>query len=77
MSWYENETYLDERPKCPKCGKAMELDDIDYNFKGNQDEYWICDDKCCMSAFVKVRYGKPLGISYTDEDGNQVKWERL
>lgn len=77
MSLYNKITYLNERPKCPKCGKAMELDDIDYNFKGNQNEYWICDDSCCMSAFVKVRYGKALNISYTDEDANQVKWEKL
>lgn len=42
--------------KCKYCGNEMELDDVDYNFKGNQDDYLICD--CGASCVVKVRYDK-------------------
>lgn len=44
---------------CPICKSEMVLDDVDYNFDGNQNEYWICD-KCDSSGYVKVRYGKPI-----------------
>lgn len=40
----------------------MTLDDVDFNFKGNQDNYWICD--CGGSAFEKIRYGKRISIKY-------------
>ena len=30
--------------KCKYCGKEMSLDDVDYNFKGNKDNYWVCDN---------------------------------
>ena len=28
--------------KCRECGADMYLDDKDYNFKGNYDNYWNC-----------------------------------
>lgn len=39
----KTESYLEEKeyPVCPKCHKQMKLDDIDFNFSGNQDEYWL------------------------------------
>lgn len=52
--------------KCYYCGKEMELDDIDYNFKGNQDDYLICD--CGVSCIVKVRYGKVCKKKWVKED---------
>lgn len=42
---------------CKYCGSEMKLDDVDYNFKGNQDNYWICDN-CGTGCFEKIRYGK-------------------
>ena len=54
--------------KCPKCGKEMECVDIDYNFKGNQDEYWECDDICLCTALVKVRYGKVCKVEFIEHD---------
>ena len=42
---------------CPNCGAEMFLDDIDYNFHGNQDEYWICDE-CFSSVIIEIQYGK-------------------
>lgn len=59
---------------CPVCKEKMILDDIDYNFKGNQDEYFICEtDNCMTSAFVKVRYGKVCKTEFTNSDGKTIK----
>lgn len=58
------ETYLKEKLICKTCGKEMILNDIDYSFKGCQDEYWLCE-KCFVGAFVKVRYGKVCKIEYS------------
>ena len=41
--------------KCKYCNSEMRLDDVDYNFKGNKDNYWVCDN-CNASAFEKIRY---------------------
>lgn len=30
--------------KCHFCESEMVLDDCDYNFKGNKDNYWICEN---------------------------------
>jgi len=43
--------------QCKNCDAKMRLDDVDYNFKGNQDNYWICDN-CGTGCFEKIRYGK-------------------
>ena len=45
----------------------MELDDVDYNFKGNQDNYWVCDN-CNARAFEKIRYGKSIRVDFQKED---------
>ena len=45
--------------KCHFCESEMILDDCDYNFKGNKDNYWICQ-KCNSSTFEKIRYGKSI-----------------
>lgn len=42
--------------KCRYCGNDMELDDCDYNFKGCEDDYFICD--CGGSCRVKIRYNR-------------------
>lgn len=57
--------------KCKYCGKEMRLDDVDYNFKGNQDNYFICDD-CKASAIEKIRYGKSTSVNWGkgDEDAD-------
>ena len=52
---------------CKYCGKEMNLDDVDYNFKGNQDNYWLCDN-CHASAFEKIRYGKSVKVDFQKED---------
>ena len=42
---------------CQKCGNQVNVEDIDYQFDGCQDEYVFCE-KCNEDIFVKVRYGK-------------------
>ena len=42
---------------CNECGSTMVLDDRDFNFKGNFDNYWNCS-KCATSCIQEVRYGK-------------------
>ena len=39
----------------------MILDDVDFNFKGNQDNYYYCYE-CHTSAIVKIRYGRIVKI---------------
>ena len=41
----------------------MRLDDVDFNFKGNKDKYFICDN-CNASALEKIRYGKTVSVSF-------------
>lgn len=57
---------------CEFCQSEMELDDIDENFKGNQDNYYLCP--CCQSSAVeKIRYGKRCGkINYEKYEDCQI-----
>lgn len=41
--------------KCRKCGNEMLLDDVDFNFKGNKDNYWICEN-CGSSCMEQIRF---------------------
>lgn len=52
---------------CKYCGKEMKLDDVDYNFKGNKDNYWICEN-CNASAIEKIRYSKSISVKFYKED---------
>lgn len=45
----------------------MRLADVDYNFKGNKDNYWVCDN-CFVSAFEKIRYGKSIYVDFTERE---------
>ena len=61
-------------PHCPHCKLIMELDDIDYNFSGNQDEYWYCANyDCDIHAFVKVRYGRAISVEFVNELDETIK----
>ena len=53
--------------KCRRCGERADLDDIDYNFRGCQDEVWVCD-RCRVMLHVKVRYGKVISVRETETD---------
>ena len=54
--------YFQKKAFCKKCNRPMELEDIDYNFEGNQDEIYSCE--CGLACFVKVRYGKIVNIKW-------------
>ena len=57
------------RMKCRECGADMYLDDKDYNFKGNYDNYWNCE-KCQTSCTEQVRFAKPFKeIWHSENDG--------
>lgn len=53
--------------KCKYCGKEMSLDDVDYHFKGNKDNYWVCDN-CNARAYEMIRYGKSIKVDFNKED---------
>ena len=51
-----NHYYYDAyKKKCPICGEELEVDDIDYKFEGNQDEYSTCNH-CHTSFLFYIRY---------------------
>ena len=49
----------------------MRLDDTDFNFKGNKDNYWVCDN-CDATAFEKIRYVKSVSVQYQQSELNSV-----
>lgn len=53
--------------KCINCNVDMILDDEDYNFKGNFDQYLYCP-KCEMHGFRKVRYNKCILEEQTKDE---------
>ena len=53
--------------KCKYCGKEMSLNDVDYNFVGNKDNYWICDN-CNARAIQMIRYGKSIKVEFIEDD---------
>lgn len=44
--------------ECIYCSTKMEKDDVDYNFKGNFDIYWLCP-KCGSCCIEEVRFSQP------------------
>lgn len=68
MSIYSQKTYF--KDVCKKCGKTMEIDDVDFRFRGCQDEYYYCPN-CDTHLHVKIRYGSMvstkwfLGVPYS------------
>ena len=56
--------------KCRKCNTEMILDDIDYNFEGNEDRYYLCP-KCHSYLIVKVRYRKIIRKTFITNRGEE------
>ena len=64
--------------KCRYCGAEMRLDDVDFNFKGNKDNYWICDVlECYASCIEEIRYGKPITQIWHKETGDSIVNENI
>ena len=58
--------------KCVECGAGMYLDDRDFNFKGNYDNYWCCE-KCQTSCIEQVRFGRFFKEFWHSENDDIVK----
>ena len=55
--------------ECKYCKAEMRLDDVDFNFKGNKDNYFVCDN-CNASALEKVRCGKTVDVIFIPCEDN-------
>ena len=53
---------------CENCGAEMILDDQDFNFKGNYDNYWHCE-KCHVGCIEEVRFGQSFKEKWFSENG--------
>lgn len=53
---------------CRKCGAKMNLDDREYNFKGNYNNYWYCE-KCNIGCTEEVRFAQSFKETWFNEDG--------
>ena len=58
--------------KCKECGEEMYLDDRDYRFKGNYDNYWCCE-KCQTGCIEEVRFSQSFKEIWYSENNNKVK----
>ena len=52
---------------CKYCNTQMRLDDHDFNFKGNYDNYYECPN-CETSCKVRVRFGKTYDEHWHSEN---------
>lgn len=60
--------------KCKFCESEMRLDDTDFNFKGNKDNYWACDN-CEATALEKIRYGKSVSVEFQEPEDDDHCYE--
>lgn len=51
--------------KCKYCDNEMKLDDVDFNYKGNKDNYYLCEN-CNASATEKIRCGKSISVKFQE-----------
>ena len=58
--------------KCKECGSEMREDDRDFNFKGNYDIYWCCDN-CITSCIEQVRFAQSFKEIWHSENNDKVK----
>lgn len=65
---------INQKMICKECGSDMYLDDQDYNFKGNYNNYWNCEkDDCLTSCIEQVRFGQSFKEEWHSENNNEVK----
>jgi len=50
----------------------MYLDDTDYKFEGNYDDYWNCEE-CQTSCIEEVRFGQTYKEIWHSENNDEVK----
>ena len=62
--------------KCKYCGQQMRCDDVDDNFKGYRDNYYVCDN-CGSSCIEEIRFGKQHKVKHKKPvEGVQEKFDR-
>lgn len=52
---------------CKNCKNEMFKDDVDFNFKGNYDNYWLCDN-CKTSCIEQFRFGHEFKVIWYEEN---------
>ena len=57
---------------CKECGSKMYVDDRDFNFKGNYDIYWGCEN-CQTSCIEEVRFSQSFKEIWHSENNDKVK----
>lgn len=55
---------------CRDCYNEMLLDDVDFNFKGNYNNYWLCS--CGWSCYEEVRYSQSFREHWHYEGFNET-----
>lgn len=58
-------------PVCRVCSASMFLDDKDFRFKGNFDNYWNCT-VCSTSCIEEVRFGERVREHWHSENDGKV-----
>ena len=56
---------------CIKCGDEMVLDDKDFNFRGNYDNYWLCSH-CGIGCEEHVRFGQSFREIWNEGESSLV-----
>lgn len=59
--------------KCRECGRTMRLYSVDVNFKGNKDNYLVCDH-CMTSCIEQIRYGQTWRELWHSENESVVDY---
>lgn len=57
--------------KCMFCGSEMVKDDVDFNFKGNYDIYWVCQH-CPTSCIEQYRFSQSFKEIWHSENNNEI-----
>ena len=52
---------------CSNCGSVMRHDDRDFNFKGNYDDYYLCDN-CHWGCILQYRFGQLFKEIWSSEE---------
>ena len=58
---------------CSECKSEMILEDKDYNFKGNYDNYLICPN-CLVSCVEEIRFGRTHRLLWHSENNGVKDW---
>lgn len=73
MNYYEFQALKDKQKKiCKEYGEKMYLDNIDYNFKGCFNNYFICEN-CQTSCKEEIRFNQSFQEHWHTENNDIAK----